>query len=228
MPSSFCPCLIVIVHFFQIPISRVIRAPNNPPLLLFKSLSYLLLLSPTTTTTTTTTKTTLAAPSAATTPTRTAATAQYLQVVEYAARPRFKVKCGEGERDAVVFWCGDDVNTAQSVSVVVGEVGGLYGARQWRKRSTTRWSDDMNNTEWRNIQARMIIVLNSGDQLISPSQWVNELVGISNGDHNATEKKKDKESEWVSEWVNYSFIHSYSRIMILDRSLALLLCPCYK
>ena len=41
----------------------------------------------------------------------------------------------------------------------------------------------------------MITVLNSGDQLISPSQWVNELVGISNGDHNATEKKKDKESE---------------------------------
>ena len=155
-------------------------------------------------TTTTTTTTTLAAPSAASTPTRTAAIAQYLQVVQRTARPRFKVKCGEGERDAVVFWRGDDVNTAQPVSVVVGEVGGLYGARQWCKRSTTRWSDDMNNTEWRNIQVMMIIVLNSGDQLISPNQWVNELVDISNGDHNAIENKeqKQKEIDWVIEWVS--------------------------
>ena len=38
-------------------------------------------------------------------------------------------------------------------------------------------------------------MLNSGDQLISPSQWVNELVDISNGDHNATEKKEQKQKE---------------------------------
>ena len=40
-------------------------------------------------------------------------------------------------------------------------------------------------------------------------QWVNELVGISIGDHKATEKKKDKESEWVSEWVSELFIHPF-------------------
>ena len=41
----------------------------------------------------------------------------------------------------------------------------------------------------------MIIVLNSGDQLISPNQWVNELVDISNGDHNAIENKEQKQKE---------------------------------
>ena len=42
----------------------------------------------------------------------------------------FKIESGEGECDAVVGWRSDDVNTAKSVVVVVGIVGGLYDARQ--------------------------------------------------------------------------------------------------
>ena len=42
----------------------------------------------------------------------------------------FKIESGESEHDAVAIWHDDDVNTAQSVGVVVWKVGGLYDARQ--------------------------------------------------------------------------------------------------
>ena len=55
---------------------------------------------------------------------------RYLHIVISAARSSFKIESGEGECDPVVFWHTDDVNTAQSVEVVAGKVGGLYDARQ--------------------------------------------------------------------------------------------------
>lgn len=81
-------------------------------------------------TTPTRTTVTLVAPAAATTTTKTTRTTRYLHVVQFAVPARFKVESGEGECDAVVVWRSDDVNTAESVGVVVGKVGGLYDARQ--------------------------------------------------------------------------------------------------
>ena len=66
-------------------------------------------------------------------------TVQYLHIVIFAARWILEVKIGEGECDAVGVWHTDDVNTIQSVRVVVGEVGGLYDARQWHQRCATCW-----------------------------------------------------------------------------------------
>ena len=62
----------------------------------------------------------------------------YLHIVVSTGRFVLKVKWGEGECDVFAVWL-DDVNTTQSVGVVVGEVGWLYGASQWRQSSTTRW-----------------------------------------------------------------------------------------
>ena len=60
---------------------------------------------------------------------------RYLHIVISAARSNFKIESGEVECDPVVFWHTDDVNTAQSVGVVAGKVGGLYDARQWCEQS---------------------------------------------------------------------------------------------
>ena len=48
----------------------------------------------------------------------------------FAVRCILDVKIGEGECDVVGVWHTDDVNTIQSISVVVGEVWGMYDARQ--------------------------------------------------------------------------------------------------
>ena len=55
----------------------------------------------------------------------------------FAVRCILDVKTGEGECDVVGVWHTDDVNTIQSISVVVGEVWGPYDARQGRQRSAT-------------------------------------------------------------------------------------------
>ena len=65
------------------------------------------------------------------TTTRTILKVQYLHIVISAAREvLFNVKIREGERDLVAVRRNDDVNTPEIVGVVVGEVGGVYDARQ--------------------------------------------------------------------------------------------------
>ena len=74
-------------------------------------------------------KSTLALQAVVTTVNR-APTVQYLNIVISAVRGSFKVKSGEGECDAVIVWNTDNVDTAQSVGVIAGKVGGLYDACQ--------------------------------------------------------------------------------------------------
>lgn len=84
-------------------------------------------------------------------------TARYLHIVICTVCGIFQIEWGEGQCDAVVVWRSDDVNTAQVVCVVAGEVGGLNDARQWRQCSSTCWEMI---TERHNIST----VINSGDQ----------------------------------------------------------------
>ena len=70
------------------------------------------------------------APPEVVTTTKNSTKVRYLHIVISAARSNFKIESGEVECDPVVFWHTDDVNTAQSVGVAAGKVGGLYDARQ--------------------------------------------------------------------------------------------------
>ena len=80
-------------------------------------------------------------------------TVQYLHIVIFAVGWILDVKIGECECNAVGIWHTDDVNTTQSVCVVVGEVGWMYDARQWRQRCATCWEVMIHKikAQWRPI-----------------------------------------------------------------------------